>query len=97
MSSRPKPDIDSWAVATSPDHDDDTVRTRSAKDAIADDDDDESQPERGGEIDWTSLGDVLKRGRTKVRIQELNKVASLAIKGGLFTLASIRFTSERLS
>jgi len=83
MDSRPKVDVDAWAVSSSTRYeDDDTTRTKGRHE----DDDDEDQEAAGSnEMDWTRLGEVLKRGRVKERIHELNKINSLASKGGQYS------------
>lgn len=88
MSSRPPKDVGGWAASTSTSYDDDdTIRT--TRDAAHDDDNDRQDGEgASGEMDWTRLGDILKRGRVKDRISELNKIENLATKGGQYNIRS---------
>lgn len=88
MSSRPPKDVGGWAASTSTSYDDDdTIRT--TRDAAHDDDNDRQDGGgASGEMDWTRLGDILKRGRVKDRISELNKIENLATKGGQYNIRS---------
>lgn len=95
--SRPTKDVGGWAASTSTSYDDDdTVRTvtKDAAHEVAADLDSSA----AGEMDWTRLGEILKRGRTKDRIHELNKIESIASKGGQYTLAeSTRYLAHAQS
>ena len=88
MSSRPDKDIGGWAASTSTSYDDDEV-TRKAKTSTHDESADPADGESSvGEMDWTRLGEVLKRGRVKDRIHELNKIENIATKGGKYKIVS---------
>jgi hypothetical protein len=76
--SRPAKDVGGWAASTSTSYDDDdTVRTQAAAKDGANDEAVDGESAAGAEMD--------KRGRTKDRIHELNKIEAIASKGGQYT------------